>query len=284
MLDRLRALHRTLLSVAERLGWLPPLAARVSVGLVFVTTGWGKLQNLDRVVDFFRSLGIPAPELQAPFVAATELSCGLLLVLGLATRFAAVPLVITMLVAIRTALWSELEGVIDLFGREEYLFGILLGWLAVAGAGAVSLDALVARRIHLGRFARRASATALAVLAFAAAPAPASAREAEPFSEARFRTLQAEDALILVDVAASWCSTCARQERILGRYLDANPGVQLAWLRVDYDAQRESVAFFRAPRQSTLILYRGEERLWFSVAETDPDAIAAAIEAAARRP
>ncbi len=145
MLERLRALHALILSASRRLVSLPPLLARVSVGLVFVTTGWGKLQHLDQVIEFFRSLGIPAPELQAPFVAATELSCGLLIVLGLATRFAAVPLVVTMLVAIRTALWEELEGTIDLFGREEYLFIVLLVWLAVAGAGAVSHDARIAR-------------------------------------------------------------------------------------------------------------------------------------------
>jgi putative oxidoreductase len=145
VLDRLRLLHQLILFVSRRLTWLPPLLARVSVGLVFVTTGWGKLQHLDQVIEFFRSLGIPAPELQAPFVAATELGCGLLLVLGLATRFAALPLVVTMLVAIRTALWAELEGAIDLFGREEYLFIVLLAWLAVSGAGAVSLDAVVAR-------------------------------------------------------------------------------------------------------------------------------------------
>ncbi|MGH7337944.1 MAG: DoxX family protein, partial [Myxococcota bacterium] len=99
------------------------------------------------VIEFFRSLGIPVPELQAPFVAAVELSCGTLLIVGLATRFAAVPLVITMMVAIRTALWEELEGTIDLFGREEYLFIVLLAWLAIAGAGAISLDALFARRL-----------------------------------------------------------------------------------------------------------------------------------------
>jgi len=145
VLDRLRRLHETMLSVSRRLAWLPPLLARVSVGLVFVSTGWGKLQNLERVIVFFRSLGIPAPEYQAPLVGATELSCGLLLVLGLGTRFAAVPLVITMGVAIRTALWVELDGTLDLFGREEYLFIVLLAWLAVAGAGAVSLDAIVPR-------------------------------------------------------------------------------------------------------------------------------------------
>jgi putative oxidoreductase len=151
MIERARSLHRFVLATGRRLAWLPPLAARISVGLVFVSAGWGKLQNLERVTEFFRSLGIPAPELQAPFVAATEFSCGLLLVAGLATRFAAVPLAITMLVAIRTALWSELEGTIDLFGREEFLFVVMLGWLAVAGAGAVSLDALAARWLRAER-------------------------------------------------------------------------------------------------------------------------------------
>lgn len=148
MIDHLRTIHGWVISTSRRLAWLPPLAARVTVGAMFVSTGWGKLQNLDRVIEFFQSLGIPAPEYQAPFVAATEFSCGLLLVAGLATRFAAAPLVVTMLVAIRTALWPELEGVIDLFGKEEFLFIVLLGWLAVAGAGAVSLDALAARLLH----------------------------------------------------------------------------------------------------------------------------------------
>jgi putative oxidoreductase len=147
-MSKLRAIHEWVLAIAGRLAWLAPLAARIAVGLVFVTAGFGKLQHLDRVIEFFRSLGIPAPELQAPFVAATELCGGTLLLLGLATRFAAVPLAITMVVAIRTALWGELEGVIDLLGRQEFLFIALLGWLAIAGAGAVSLDALVARRLR----------------------------------------------------------------------------------------------------------------------------------------
>ncbi|TMA33582.1 MAG: DoxX family protein [Deltaproteobacteria bacterium] len=140
MIDRLRALDRRILSVSRHLAWLAPLVARVSVGLVFVSTGSGKLEHLDRVIEFFRSLGIPAPELQAPFVAGTELVGGTLLILGLATRFAAVPLAITMIAAIRTALWGELEGAIDLLGR---------GWLAIAGGGAVSLDAIAARVLRM---------------------------------------------------------------------------------------------------------------------------------------
>ena len=153
--QRLRALHAWIRSVSRRLVWLPPLLARASVGLVFVTAGWGKLQNLERVIEFFRSLGIPAPEYQAPFVAATELGCGLLLVVGLGTRFAAVPLIVTMLVAIRTALWAELEGAIDLLGREEALIIVLLAWLAIAGAGAGSLDAILARFLQAGAAPKR---------------------------------------------------------------------------------------------------------------------------------
>lgn len=118
-------------------------------------TGWGKLHNLEKVVEYFQSLGIPAAEYQAPFVAATELSCGLLLLLGLATRVAAVPLMITMLVAIRTALWSDLGGLNDLFGQAEYLYIALLLWLSISGAGAVSLDFLATRLLRPDRSSGR---------------------------------------------------------------------------------------------------------------------------------
>jgi len=147
MTARILALHATTLDLARQLAWLPPLLARVSVGLVFISTGIGKLRDLDQVVAFFTSLGIPAPALQAPLVAATELGGGLLLVLGLGTRFAAIPLAGTMVVAIRTALWADLDGAIDLFGRAEFLLLTLLVWLAFTGAGAVSLDARITRRL-----------------------------------------------------------------------------------------------------------------------------------------
>jgi putative oxidoreductase len=145
-----RACDRAL-SLSQTITWLPPLLARVSVGLVFATTGWGKLHHLDRVIEFFRSLGIPHPELQAPFVGSTELVCGCLLVLGLGTRLVVFPLLGTMVVAIATAIWPELDGAIDLLGKEEFLFIVLLLWLAVNGGGAVSLDAVLGRALRPGR-------------------------------------------------------------------------------------------------------------------------------------
>jgi len=103
----------------------------------------------------------------------------------------------------------------------------------------------------------------------------------EPFSAERFEALQAENALILVDIHADWCPTCAKQQSALDAFEAEHPDLALHRLLVDFDQQKEWVKHFKAPRQSTLILFRGTEQKWFSVAETRPDAIAAAITAAA---
>lgn len=132
-------------SFADRLHFLPPLLARVAVGLVFVSTGWGKLHALDQITDFFRELGIPYPELQAPFVATVECLGGMMVLLGLGARLAAIPLMGTMVVAIATAIWPDSKGLTDLLGRVEVLYLVLFAWIAIDGPGAVSFDALIAR-------------------------------------------------------------------------------------------------------------------------------------------
>ena len=83
--------------------------------------------------------------LQATLVASTELVCGSLLLLGLVTRLAAAPLIVTMLVAIKTALWPGLDSAGELFGLSETLYIVLLAWLATAGPGPLSIDALLER-------------------------------------------------------------------------------------------------------------------------------------------
>lgn len=150
MLDRLLDLRTRALERLRGLGWLPPLLTRVAVGWVFVESGWGKLHDLQKVIDFFRELGIPHPELQAPFAAGTELVCGTLLLVGLASRLACVPLAVVMTVAIATALWPDLESASDLYFKGEFLFLVLFTWVGVHGPGPVSLDALVMRRLRRG--------------------------------------------------------------------------------------------------------------------------------------
>ena len=108
-------------------------------------------------------------------------------------------------------------------------------------------------------------------------PWTAWALDKEPFSPERFAALQAENQLVLVDIYATWCPTCAQQREILKAYRAEHPDVALHILEVNFDDDKASVKRFRAPRQSTLLLYRGDEQLWFSVAETRQEAIFAAI-------
>ena len=105
--------------------------------------------------------------------------------------------------------------------------------------------------------------------------------DSEPFTIERFEELQARNALILVDVHATWCPTCARQTEILKEYMAQRPDAGLHWLKVDFDNQKKWVKHFRAPRQSTLLLFRGEQQVWFSVAETRAEQVFKKIDTAA---
>lgn len=106
----------------------------------------------------------------------------------------------------------------------------------------------------------------------------------EAFTEARFQALQNDGALIMVDIHADWCPTCATQQKLLDDYQAAHPDRVLHRLLVDFDKQKEWVKHFKAPRQSTLLLYRGTQQKWFAVAETRAEEIAKAIDAAAAAP
>ena len=128
------------------------------------------------------------------------------------------------------------------------------------------------------------TATAIPVVAQAQRPSSTqqtSVQTKESFTEARFLELQKTGALILVDIWAEWCPTCAQQQKVLTAFRAENPNVPFHTLTVDFDRQKEWVKKFAAPRQSTLILYRGEKQIWFSVAETRADRITSQILAAA---
>jgi len=124
----------------------------------------------------------------------------------------------------------------------------------------------------------RLLSTVLVALALSAGTAMA--QEHETFTPERFATLQAEGAIILLDVYADWCPTCAQQQKILAAYQERHPDAPVHFLRIDFDDQKQYVTRFRAPRQSTLILYHGDERVWFSVAETKSEAIFDALNGA----
>ena len=134
---------------------MAPAAAaviRLMVGAVFLSEGIQKfLFPAALGVGRFTNIGIPAPELMAPFVGAVEIGCGLLVLVGLATRVAAAPLLIDILVAIATTkvpllmksgFWAAAHE-----ARTDYcmLLGLLV--LLIVGGGSWSVEArLRARR------------------------------------------------------------------------------------------------------------------------------------------
>jgi putative oxidoreductase len=139
-------------------GSAPPatILIRLAVGGVFFASGLIKFLYANQGAGRFAKLGIPAPELTANFVGVVEIAAGLLLAVGLATRLAAIPLVIDMLVAIGTSKLPMLFGPgpepvaaapkvgLWAFAYQARLDStMLLGclFLLAVGAGAWSLDA-----------------------------------------------------------------------------------------------------------------------------------------------
>lgn len=103
VLSRLRAL----LDRTRALDFLAPAALRIYLAPLFILSGWNKLSHADNVASYFEYLGIPAPELMVYAAGITELAGGWLLLAGLAVRWVAVPLMITMAVAAGTAHWEN---------------------------------------------------------------------------------------------------------------------------------------------------------------------------------
>jgi putative oxidoreductase len=138
------------------------IVIRIAVGGVFLSEGIQKfLFPNDLGVGRFIKIGIPAPQVMAPFVGVVEIVCGLLVVLGLLTRLAAIPLIIDMCVALISTkipillghgFWrfgvSKLPsyGFWSMAHEARTDFAMLLGsiFLLIVGAGASSIDARLA--------------------------------------------------------------------------------------------------------------------------------------------
>ena len=104
--------------LAERIGyalrWLSPTVARLTVGLVFFQSGWAKLHDLEKVTDYFATLGLAARRRSRPASprprSSSAAACCCSAWPPASPRF---PLIITMCVAIRTALWDQSGGYLE---------------------------------------------------------------------------------------------------------------------------------------------------------------------------
>lgn len=146
MKSQMHSLCNKFTHIANKLQCPTLFLTRIVLGFVFTVAGWGKLNNLENVIGFFSQLGIPAPHIQAPFVAGLEFVGGLMLLAGFFTRLISIPLAFTMVVAIATAKASEVTGIGDLFGLSEFLYIVLFIVLITNGAGNMSVDAFLEKR------------------------------------------------------------------------------------------------------------------------------------------
>jgi putative oxidoreductase len=134
---------------------LAPLLARLVIGHAFMQTGIGKWQNFHDTVEFFASLGLPAPAANAAFTASLEVVGGAALILGIGTNLFAALLSSTMVVALLTADRANFIGAITGSGDQALtdilplMFLMPLTWLVAFGAGPLSVDYLLKRRFGL---------------------------------------------------------------------------------------------------------------------------------------
>ena len=137
-MTRARASAATL----TRSQWIPQLLVRLFVGYFFFETGWAKVGNLDAMAERFAGWGIPFPAFSAALSGYTELIGGALIMLGLTTRLAAIPLCINMVVAILDGEHRKVSGLEEFVELSEPLYALCFLWLFFSGPGWVSLDRL----------------------------------------------------------------------------------------------------------------------------------------------
>jgi putative oxidoreductase len=142
-------LHELLCTVGNFLKSPVLLVIRLYWGWHCMGTGWGKWHNIGKVTEYFASLNIPAPHVNAIMAASTELVGGTLLLLGLFSRFASLALIGVMCVAYGTAEKEALSAIFSnpdkFLGADPFLFLYASVLVFAFGPGLLSIDALMGR-------------------------------------------------------------------------------------------------------------------------------------------
>ena len=127
----------------ERWKDVPLLCIRLVLAYGFYGPAKAKWEDINSIAEWFASMGMPLPRLNAYMAAGTEMLGVGLLTIGLATRFISLPLIIVMIVAIKTVHWENGFNAGD-NGYEIPLYYILmLMVLFFVGPGRLSIDKLI---------------------------------------------------------------------------------------------------------------------------------------------
>ncbi|MGA2807729.1 MAG: DoxX family protein [Terracidiphilus sp.] len=148
----LRAAYRHARTLLDLLQSPLLLAIRLYWGWQFAQDGWGKLNHLDHVIQFFTSLNLPAPGLTALTVALVELFGGILFAFGFASRLVSLVLFVNMTMAYlsvpddRVNFFHILSKPDDFYGAGPYTYWFAALLILVFGPGLFAVDTLIARR------------------------------------------------------------------------------------------------------------------------------------------
>lgn len=108
LIDVITDAQALLLEKIKLLDFTAPLLLRIYLAPIFIMAGWGKLSDLESTAYYFGEyLGLPLPDLMAFLAGATEFFGGIAILIGFATRWFSLPLMMTMVVAAATAHWAN---------------------------------------------------------------------------------------------------------------------------------------------------------------------------------
>ncbi|MFA6468755.1 MAG: DoxX family protein [Bacteroidota bacterium] len=142
--------HKRYVSAVSALRHPLLLLIRLYWGYDFFQTGLGKLSNLERTTEFFASLNIPFPQMNAVAAGTTELVCGTLLMIGLWSRYCTVPLIVILCIAYLTDdyealsnIFSDVESFVAATPFQHLLASLIL---LIFGSGGISVDSILQLR------------------------------------------------------------------------------------------------------------------------------------------
>ena len=130
----------------DKLTDLPLLLIRLTLAYGFYEPAKMKLFNINDIIAWFTEMGLPFPTLNAYMATATEVIGVACLILGLGIRYITIPLIITMLVAIKTVHWENGFSAGENGFEIPFYYIVFLITLLVLGGGKFSIDRLIEKK------------------------------------------------------------------------------------------------------------------------------------------
>lgn len=147
-MNKLLSIYTRFIAIVNNGQSIVLLCIRFALAYTFWDTGKKKFEDIAAITEWFQSLDIPAPNLNAYMATYTELIGAILLVLGLGTRMISIPLIITMIVAIKTVHWENGFPAGENGFEIPLYFILMLICTLTFGAGKISVDHFVKKYVN----------------------------------------------------------------------------------------------------------------------------------------